>query len=554
MKLRTKLTAILMCLCTLLLCLTMGFVLKGVSASADTNAPVEAPAGENPESWTKVPESQMKALSNDPTTFSQFFAVNQASLAPRFRYTPAEGENYTLSNVTDIAFRVRNSGRQRNNSNTSAGITFIEFKFKESETVWNLKNQQKYTDETYTHLVGITPKGGYNRKIGIAPGNATKGGMLSFPAGMDTTVYIPLTFIYNDDSTQCITSVAGYENWTLEYIEFEQSTYRWDMQVGQIALVQTLSQADSDNGNSYTYPQTVMNFTKSEIENTNGRLAERAYDNVCLTVNNTQATLTDGKLTAAIEGIGTVSVDPTLLWYTSASITSDLAEGYGITGITVQAMKDGEVANVPALSVASIEDGYTFALSQSFRVEGKLISDDQLWADTSEYGPIEMSINITVEKLVKLTLTGDMADYVQVTYGSHTAQDGVLYLASDVSSVLTVVAKSGGGTLTGVKLGGEELTPAEGTSDYTVRITEDTQLEVIGVGDPATVTVDLEKATHTGVSVDGTAITEGKEISTNEREVIVIVLSPETGYRGILEKVVTLPSAEEDEEVATAEV
>ena len=137
---KIKLAAVFACACSAIL-----------GAAMMLGGQIRAGAEENMTAITSVPEDELVCLSNDDAAM---FYSNKTG-ATKVRYTAAE--DYALTDVTDIAVRLTNSQRQTNKSNASAGLTYYRIKFKDNDTVYNIKNEQYIlgedgTTKLYTHF------------------------------------------------------------------------------------------------------------------------------------------------------------------------------------------------------------------------------------------------------------------------------------------------------------------------------------------------------------------------------------------------------------------
>lgn len=181
-------------------------------------------------SATSVPDEKRTCLSDDAE--SAFYVTTMTSAAATVRFIPET--SYTLENVTDIAMRLEGSTRQRSTTNKKNGLTYVNFKFKNDDTVWNLQNG---TSGTAVGTFTTYSPDGTTGTVSCMGTGAT-GGQMTYAKGSDATVYIPLSMIYaGNDTETSLAATEGYGAYQLEYIEFAISTYRWDLKVGEMALV-----------------------------------------------------------------------------------------------------------------------------------------------------------------------------------------------------------------------------------------------------------------------------------------------------------------------------
>lgn len=519
-----RVSLLLTCALALTFCLGVFFVGNAVKVSA---------AEENMKYITAIPDSELELLSDE----NQVWFWSTKTGTGNVRYTPTG--SYTLENVTDLAFRMKNANRQTNKPNKSNGLCAMYIKFKGNDTIWHLTHEQTILasdgkTKLYSHFKTIAPDGTIKRTLGN-----TAASQFAIPANFDGTVYFPLWAFFNGASIaeeDCLTSLENYQSLELEYIDFGVSCHRWDMILGDIAFAKT-----TDNQN-WTYE--VMNFDKAVKEGSEALITLRTdvYDQVALKVNGVEgAKNADGSITANVEGIGSVSTPvSTLQMFKQATVTTDLKEGYGITNV---------IAKFYNAQGEELTDASASLLSSGYSLGGKFNLRTNNPDNTALVGldPVTCELDITVAPLVKVNVTGESSG-VTVAYGSmdSSAGDNTIYLASGSASTLTVTPKTGF-TFVEAKLNNEVLentATEEGKFTYNVTVTENATLEIVGVGDEVTLTVEkTEGAKATVVIGDKTFASASETYVSNLRKVLTVNVSTEAGYMAKLEKVVA--SAEE---------
>ena len=519
---KIKLAAVFACACSAIL-----------GAAMMLGGQIRAGAEENMTALTSVPEDELVCLSNADAAM---FYSNKTG-ATKVRYTAAE--DYALTDVTDIAVRLTNSQRQTNKSNASAGLTYYRIKFKDNDTVYNIKNEQYIlgedgTTKLYTHFKTISPTGSVKRTFGI-----TGAGQMSFTETFDGTVYIPLWMLYDGKSTEeadCLTSRSDYADLKIEYVEFEVSTYRWDLIVGDMALVK-------HTGEEYT--ETVMRFER-EAQDSNCTLLTDIYDDVELVVNDVKATADgQGAFAAALGEMGSVQMPADkLMFFRPVSLSSKLGAGYGITNILINYYKDDVLIDAATRNPLSEE----YALGGEYTVR-----DGGREENTSALGqsPVKVEIRATVSPLIKLNLAGE-SEGVEISYKKlDDGSDGVIYLAKNQDSTLTVKVKEGF-DFAGLKLGNKELenVGAEGTYEYVVRIAEESSLTVLGLGEEVRLNVLLADGIKAEVAIGDRIFTAAAtEYASNLLKKLTLSVLPDAGYAVKVEKVI--PATETEEEQIT---
>ncbi len=519
-----RVSILLTCAMALTLCFSMFFATMPVRVGA-----------ENMKYITAIPDSELECLSDA----NQVWFWSTKTGTANVRYTPTG--SYTLENVTDIAFRIKNANRQTNKPNTSGGLSALYLKFKGVDTIWHLTHEQKINNE-YSHFKTLAPDGTIKRTMGN-----TAASQFAFTANFDATAFFPLWAFYDGASIaeeDCLTSLENYQSLELEYIDFGVSTWRWDLILGDIALAKT-----SDN-QDWTYE--VMNFDKAVQEGSESLVTLRTdvFDQVALKVNGEQGVVNqDGSITANVEGVGTVSTPvSTLQMFKQATVTTDLKEGYGITNV---------VSRFYNANGEEITDASESLLSSGYSLGGKFNLRTNNPDNTATIGldPVTCELDITVAPLVKVNVTGESAGVV-VSHGSLDSSEGdnSVYLASGSASTLTVTPKTGF-SFVEAKLNGETLTNVateEGKFAYEVTVTEEASLEIVGVGEEVTLTVEKAEGAKATVQIGEKTFEQASEAyATNLRKILTVNVTADPGYLAKLEKVVA-PAEEGAEAIVTA--
>lgn len=567
---KTLRRALIACLATL--CLLAALLGGGALFMRASAADGDIPAA------TTVPENELEQLSMENGVISYSTSASGNSTV-RFTPTADSGDNYTLANATDLAIRFKVMNRQVNRPNGGNGLCYVRIKFVGSDTIWGVSKE----DLRFTFVDSATNEVGNVRVSGGAPGEV--GGQINAAVRTDGTVYFPLTQIRDGDQTtelgNRLSETANYEDLAIEYIEFAQSTSRWDWAFGEIALVR---QSEG------TVTTDVLDLT-AKAESGNVTLYDIWYDNVKLVVNGTEATQTaDGAYEVDLGAMGKVRIpSDKVAAYDPVLVSSDLAEGYGITAVATSA--DGKTIDQRGEEADDLRsNAYNknrSALTSGYAYEGEYFlrkGNHGLLAhagdDTETLGrdPLNGTINVTVSPLVALDITGE-ADGVDIYYfrlgtlakydcvvanNNYTdipddGADGTLWLKPDEEAAVLVIPKEGY-DFTGVQLDGEDLTSEEERANsetnrvsmavYMINVGENATLEVLGLGDEVSLTLDLP--TEGGsVSIDGTAVT-GTTYQSNVYKTLSINASPEKGYASAVS--IVYPAAEEGGEERTVEL
>lgn len=515
---------------------------------------VKASAAEVP-SATTVPTESLEQLS----IASGKIVYSTSTGTKTVHYTPSEeeGVDYTLANATDLAIRFKTLHRQTNRPNLGSGLCYIRVKFVGSDTVWGVtKEDMRFTFvDAYTGDVGTI-------RISNGGDNAI-GGQINVSVGTDGTVYIPLTQIrdgnMNAELGNRLTDTDGYQNKEIEYIEFTYSAHRWNFAFGEIALVRQAQE---------TVTTQVLPLAAEAISS-GLELKNVWYDNVALEVNGQTATKTqDGNLEVDLGEMGKVSVPSDKLFaYDPIKLTSDLAEGYGITRVATSAEgKDLVQIDEAGDNLASggynknrtaLTSGYTHEGWYYLRFGGHGLASNPEDLATLGEAPLNGKISVTVAPLVALTLTGENADKADIYYSRLNTiakyelatqhgvcgdlpddnADGKIYLKANEENVVIVVPQAGY-DFTGLKLNGTDLTPIETkvnetTSQievalYKISLAANGSAEVLGIGEEVELAIDVAEEGGT-VTIDGAAV-EGTTYATNFFKTLAIDAVAEKGY------------------------
>ena len=529
-------------------------------------------------SATTVPESELEQLSMENGTI--VYTTGTGTKTVQFKPTAESGDDYSLANATDLAIRFKVLNRQSNRPNSGSGLSWVRIKFAESDTVWGVTKE----DLRFTFVDAADDEVGTVRISN--GGNNAVGGQLNVSVRTDGTVYIPLTQIRDGNQPDALgnrlTDTAGYQDLTVEYIEFTYSAHRWNWAFGDIALIR---QAEN------TVTTDVLDLTPEAV--TAGQeLYDVWYDNVKLVVNGTEATETaDGTYEVDLGAQGKVRIPSGKVFaYDPVLLTSDLADGYGITKVSTSAegktipQRGEEADNLSTGGYnkdrSALLTGYTYE-GEYFLRRGNHGLQTSGADDTADLGtaPLNGTIEVTVSPLVALNVTGE-ADGVDIYYfrlGTMAkfdcvsalndwtdmpddGSDGTLWLKPNEEAAVLVIPKAGY-DFTGVKLNGSDLTAAETKADktsgrvaaaiYKVAVGEEVDFEVLGVGDQVELALDLP-AEGGSVSVDGTVLT-GTTLESNIYKTLSIDAAPEKGYKATVS--IVYPAAEEggEERVVTLE-
>lgn len=206
-----------------LLSALMGGMMLMRASAADGDVP----------SATTVPESELEQLSMENGTI--VYTTGTGTKTVQFKPTAESGDDYSLANATDLAIRFKVLNRQSNRPNSGSGLSWVRIKFAESDTVWGVTKE----DLRFTFVDAADDEVGTVRISN--GGNNAVGGQLNVSVRTDGTVYIPLTQIRDGNQPDALgnrlTDTAGYQDLTVEYIEFTYSAHRWNWAFGDIALI-----------------------------------------------------------------------------------------------------------------------------------------------------------------------------------------------------------------------------------------------------------------------------------------------------------------------------
>lgn len=537
----------------LMLCLTLGVC---AFAGAGT-AMLSSSAEEEVPSATTVPDEKLEQLDIDGGVIAYSTSTGTGTV----RFTPSAGEgNYTLTDATDIALRFKAMHRQTNRPNVGSGLSYFRIKFVGSDTVWGISKE----DLRFTFLDAQTGKTGTVRVSN--GGNGAVGGQLNVSSGTDGTVYIPLTQLRDGTQTDSfgnrLTDTKNWESLQIEYIEYTNSTSRWDFAYGDIALIR------QSNG-EVTTDELALDAAAGS---SNITLYDVFYDNVILKVNGTVATETaEGNFAVDLGEQGTVYIDSDKLFaYDPVYLHSDLADGYGITSVatSVQGIdgytlsQRGEEADnwgngARNRDRSALLSGYTYEGEYYIRKGNHGLypgGSDEL--STLGAQPVDCTVEVTVSALTPVEIVGDNAVGVDVYYSRldtlekvntimgygewidfpDSGEDGTVYLKPEEEGVIVVVPKEGY-DFTGLKFNGEAATAVEQTTGdggritaalYKFTISQPAEMEILGLGDEVSLGLDIAEEGGS-VKIDGTAAT-GDTYASNVYKTLAIEATPDTGY------------------------
>ena len=513
--------------------------------------PVEVKAATDVEST--VPEASMQNLAWDSESGYCYVTATSTTVV-KYTVNEAEGVNNKLTNATDLAIRIYASYSQQNRPNNGNALCWVRIKFKESDTVYGIS-------KAVINIPMMTENG---KKMVLVSngGDNNLGGQLNFAPGTDGTIYVPLSQFMDGKGLEgeglgnSLTSVEGYQNLTLEYVEYTFSANRYEWAFGPIAVVR---QADSNvtiekqnvTGTCDTAKQTLY---KGMI-----------YDKANFKVNGTAATKeADGLWSVTLEGIGKVEFpyDETKGVYAFSPVKAKLiAEGYGITGVSVKLHnQEAEGASNWTLALETYNKGYFMEGEIPLRKGFRSIMNDRRNGAATVWEAQEFDVELTVSKLAKVELVN--VENAPVAYRNDLynvvaksgkpiqvddSTDGVLYLKPSEEASVVIQPKSGF-VYRGYKLGDAEDTE---TTETTVKLTvaADTTLEVLGVGEE--VTIKAEAQEHGSIAITGLA--DGA-FTSNVFANVTVTVTPDKGYYPVLKVQYTTPAAEEGAEPTVEEV
>lgn len=546
-----------------------------------------------PSSATTVPQDELKQLDLNGGTLTQTIKSNTTATV---RFNADGASDYSLANATDIAFRYKVTYSQVNRPNVGSGLTYVRLKFKDSDTIWGAaKEDLRYTFvDAYTNEVRVT-------RISDG-GDNNVSGQINNDVGTDGTIYIPLTHLRDGnmkaDPGNRLTDTADYRNLELEYIEFTYSSSRWNFAFGQAAIIRQSAGTVTTDILQLT-AEARNNLTLYTMWQDNVALKVNGHDAV-------KAADSD-RYEVDLGVMGKVYIPSDKLYaFDPVRLKSELAEGYGITAvatsadgyeITQRTEKDdnwGYDKSTPPKFTgrnedrSSLQHGYVYEGEYFFRKGSHGLHPGGA-NDLAALGsnPLDFTLEVTVSPLVKADLTGENVPYVDVYYSrinsiykdvnllytyKHFSEitsskdwrdvpddgsDGKLYFKPNEDASVVVVPKAGY-DFTGLKLGSDELTLDDATEVvrdsehgnrvtavvYILNLTENTEMEILGLGEEVTVTYDIA-ATGGSVTVDNKAITETSTTS-NIFKTHAIRVTPAKGYSSTVS--VILPASGGGEE------
>lgn len=544
-----------------------------------------------PSSATTVPQDELKQLDLNGGTLTQASKTGNQTV----RFNANGASDYSLTNATDIAFRYKVTYSQANRPNVGSGLTWVRLKFKDSDTIWGAaKEDLRYTFvDGYTNEVRVT-------RISDGGDNAVSG-QINNDVGTDGTIYIPLTHLRDGnmkaDPGNRLTDTADYHNLELEYIEFTYSAYRWNFAFGQTAIIrQSAGTVTTDildlTAQAVTTGLTLHTMWQDNVTlKVNGHTAVKAADSdryeVDLGVMG-KVYIPSDKLYA----FDPVRLKSELAEGYGITAVATSADGNDTAGnpieITQRTEKDDhwEMAKSPSgrnEDRSALTHGYVYEGEYFFRKGSHGLHPGGA-NDLATLGsnPLDFTLEVTVSPLVKADLTGENVPYVDVYYSRinsmsngttllYTYQhfnfitqtnkdwrdvpddgsDGKLYFKPNEDASVVVVPKAGY-DFTGIKLGSTELSLDDATEVvrdpesnrvtaviYILNVTENTEMEILGLGEEVTVTYDIA-ATGGSVTVDDKAVTEASTTS-NIFKTHAIRVTPAKGYSSTVS--VVLPAS-----------
>lgn len=515
----------------------------------------EVVAGATTSVETTVPETALVDLGWDEESV---YVYNKGTANPAIRFTVGGETDYTLANATDLAFRFHVSYSQYNRPNFGNGLSWVRVKFKGNDTVYGITKA-----DVYLPLVG--EDGSVSRVRVSNGGNNAVGGQINAAPGTDGTMYLPLSELRDGNQTaeigNAVTDVENYQSFAIEYVEYTFSGSRYDFAFGPIAIVR------QENG---TVTRDKLPATASTTASTVTLCKGALYDKATVTVNGVTAQ-SDGKgsYVATLPDGGTFtyeySEDRGVYAFDPLSVKLD-AEGYGITNAKVYVGDSYDETNDWSINYCTA--GYfkegEIPLRWGFR---SLMDIRRGVAPALVYEAQDFKVDITVSALTKLTVD---EEHVQIAYKNDlynvvakggsplsvdsTKGDGTVYVKTNETTNLTVTYDDKF-VFRGLELDGTELTGtenADGSYTFSVKVTADGVLTVLGLGETASVAVTVGE-TGGSVTIDGAAVPEDGIVATNVYKTLRILPSPEAGYQAEVKVIHTIGSEEEGGEPAKQE-
>ena len=500
-----------------------------------------------------VPEASMVNLAWDEES-GYTYVTDTANTVVKYVVNEAEGINNKLTNATDLAIRVYESYSQQNRPNNGNGLCWVRVKFKESDTVYSIS-------KAVINIPMMTENG---KKMMLVSngGNNNLGGQLNFAPGSDGTIYIPLDQLKDGKGLEgeglgnSLTSVDGYQNYTLEYVEYTFSANRYEWAFGPIAIVR---QAD----NNVTIEK--QSITGSCLTDKQTLYKGMIYDKANFKVNNIAATKeSDGLWSVELPNIGKVEFpyDETKGVYAFSPVRAKLiADGYGITGVSVKLHdQTAEGASNWTLQLETYNKGYFMEGEIPLRKGFRSIMNDRRNGGSTVWASQEFDVELTVSKLVKVDVVN--GENAPIKYNNDLynvvakngkpilvddSTDGVLYLKQSEAAALEIAPKSGF-VYRGYKVGTEEAVETAPTK-FNLELANDTTLEVLGIGEE--VTLKAEAGEHGTIQITGLA--DGS-FTSNIFATVTVGVTPETGYKATAKAIYTTPAATEGAEPVVEEV
>ena len=481
---------------------------------------------------TEIPKEQLESLSFDGGVYAYANKTGTATV----RYTPSGTDSdYSLTNATDIAFRFAVSYRQINKPNVSSGLCYVRIKFKNNDKIYGIaKEDVKLTFVESDGSVGL---------VRISDGGKGVGGQINCVKGTDGTVVIPLSCLMNGNTTtdlgSAIVDIENYATLEIEYVDFVISAYRYDFVFGQFAIVRKTSE---------TYNYDVLPFTASESGSSLLTLVENFYDTVSFKVNgNDAAKNADGLYESVLDGIGTVTFDcgDSLRFFDKVKVFLNGEEGYGITNVKtfISGFESGE-KNQTSTPLAS---GHAYEFDFAFRPGER---DENTTVIGLE--PLHVRAEVIVSELVKVDCdsTGALISIVGVDDNA----DGKLYMNADEDYILKVLPVAGF-DFTGISLNGETVSDRtendDGTYLYTVRVSENSHIGILGLGETTDLTLDVPEVGGR-VLIDNAEVTSGN-FATNLYKKHDLTIATDKGYAASVKLVYSVAEGEPTNEIVLTE-
>jgi len=404
-----------------------------------------------------------------------------------------------------LALRLKVSNREVNKSNTNDTTVYMRLKLKNVENTFALKKED--FDYDFISCEGVSGK------ASAVGAGSSKGALFALPVGQDGTFFLPVNRFYSDGVDGEENSITKFLDIStqIEYVEVQYSSYRWDIFIGQTAVI------NGSYRNIFAY--------RARTDSKGIELLTDYADNVVLSVNGQESNVVDGKPVVALDGIGTVSAESNKLYFFDyIGFSAQFEKGYGITAVSTKIRGyDSQTKERPV-------DGYVFEGRYNFRT-----NEDE---NTSEIGknPVTLVFDITVEKLVSLEVTGASGAAVIHYADKDDSTDGIISVAAGKDALLSVVANDDF-NFSCLSLNGEMLPDVSSEEGYLalVNVSEDGILEIVGEGTPIDVVVEFPQ--EASVSLNGRDISSGKT-SVNKYSSLRFSVEADKGYKCVVAQVV----------------